>query len=201
MTEEKDIKKINKMLKIYEPLFKAIDVAVSSHDDLIIAIDGYSTSGKSTLADLICQKYNANVFHMDDFFRSQSQGKSNLDYASNIDFERLKAEVILPLSKKYEVEYKAFNCRTQKYMESVHKSYQKINVIEGAYSMHPEISSSYKMKVFLTSTYIQQLRRIIKRNGFKDIKMFIQKWIPYERRYFKHFKIKQQSDYIFKSRH
>lgn len=194
-------KKLDKMLIMYEPLWHDIKKIASSKSSIVIAIDGHSTSGKSALAELICKLYDANVFHMDDFFRSYEQGHSSLKYANNIDFDRLETEVISPLSKKQDIEYRPFDCKIQTLLPSIRKLYKQFNVIEGAYSMHPQISSIIDIKIFLKSNYLQQVRRVIKRNGFKDLRMYMKKWIPYERKYFKHFKIEQQSHHVFKSLH
>ncbi len=201
LDETMDKIKLNKMLKKYEQLWLEIENAISSQKALVIAIDGHSTSGKSTLADLICMLYDANVFHMDDFFRSQLQEKSSFIYASNIDFARLEAEIIMPLAKKQNIDYKAFDCKTQSFMPITQKPYKLINVIEGAYSQHPQIANIIDLRIFLKSTYLQQVRRVIKRNGYKDLIQFLKKWIPNERKYFKHFKIKQHAHYVFKSLH
>ena len=72
----------------FNPLFQAIDNLILHNETVLIAIDGNSTSGKSTLADILKSKYDANVFHMDDYFRSKKQGKTDTLYGSNIDIER-----------------------------------------------------------------------------------------------------------------
>lgn len=194
-------KKRHRMLKLYEPLWIEIESVLKNKKSLTITIDGHSTSGKSTLADLIEEIYDAQIIHMDDFFRSKEQGRSPIEYGSNIDFDRLKSEVIEPLSQNKDILYRAFDCKTQTIMTSILKEHKQITVIEGAYASHPYLTNHIDIKVFFKSRYLQQLRRIIKRNGFKDLKMFIKKWIPYENAYFKHYNIEQQSQFIFKSVH
>ncbi|MCF7930719.1 MAG: hypothetical protein K9L02_04315 [Acholeplasmataceae bacterium] len=190
-----------KMIKQFEPLWIAIETVLKNQETLIITIDGHSTSGKSTLADLIEEKYDAQIIHMDDFFRSKAQGESSIVYGSNIDFDRLKSEVIEPLAQRKNIIYRPFDCKTQTIMPSIIKACKKVTVIEGAYASHPYLTHHIDIKVFLKSRYLQQLRRIIKRNGFKGLKMFVKKWIPYERAYFKHYNIEEQSHFIFKSIH
>lgn len=192
-------RKMSKIIRLYEPLWNGIEEALSLKQTLIISIDGHSTSGKSTLADLIEKLFDAQIFHIDDFFRSIKQGESQLDYASNIDFERFEREVSTPLLNHQNVEYRAFNCKMQNYMPSMSKTFKKLTVIEGAYSTHPYISNIMDIKVFLKSTYLKQLIKVVKRNGIKHLRVFIKKWIPKERAYFKQYRVEQNADYVFRS--
>ena len=51
-----------------ETIKNHIEILLSQQDQVIIAIDGKCTSGKTTLASKLAEIYDCNVFHMDDFF-------------------------------------------------------------------------------------------------------------------------------------
>lgn len=199
LEETSNKKLVLRMLKLYDPLWKGIEEALKEKETIIIAIDGHSTSGKTTLADIIEKIYQAQIIHIDDFFRSKKQGESRSEYASNIDFERLHTEVLIPLSKHQDIQYKAFDCKMQGFTPVILKEFKQITVIEGAYATHPNISSNFDIKVFLKSSYIKQLIKVIKRNGINKLGIFIKKWIPRERAFYKQYHVEKNADYVFKS--
>lgn len=187
--------------KEYIKLYNLIEKLQKTNEQIVIAIDGNSTSGKTTFAELLKQKYDANMIHMDDYFRSQAQGPSYKDYANNIDFERFLDQVVKSLENHMDIKYQSFNCKTQKLSDDVTLKKKQMTIIEGAYSMHPDIIHIYNLKIFLKSSLLQQIRRVIKRNGLKELKKFLKIWIPKENKYFKHYKIREKSDFVFKSKH
>lgn len=201
LQESPNRKQLEKMLRLYQPLLLKIEKIIAEKSQLIIGIDGHCTSGKTTLAELIHSFFESNIFHMDDFYKSHTQSNSSLEHASNIDFERLQTVVLIPLVNNQNIDYQAFDCKTQLLQPIIQKSSKSISIIEGSYAMHPQISHIYDLKIFLKSSYIQQIRRVYRRNGYKELKMFIIKWIPNERKYIKHFHIEKLSNYVFKSLH
>ena len=65
----------------------------------ILAIDGRCASGKTTLANELSQSLNCNIVHMDDFYLpfALRTPERMAQPGGNIEFERLKNEIILPL--------------------------------------------------------------------------------------------------------
>jgi len=185
----------------YIKLYNLIEKLQKTNEQIVIAIDGNSTSGKTTFAEVLNQKYDANIIHMDDYFRSQAQGPSSKVYANNIDFERFLDRIVKPIENNLDIKYQSFNCKTQKLSNDIILKKKQITIVEGAYSMHPDIIQIYNLKIFLKSSLFQQIRRVIKRNGFKELKLFLKIWIPKENAYFKHDKIREKSDFVFKSKH
>ena len=56
-----------------EILKNRIDELLEQKQQVIIAIDGKCTSGKTTLARQLAESYDCNVFHMDEFFLRPEQ--------------------------------------------------------------------------------------------------------------------------------
>ena len=50
------------------PLFARIDRLTAERSRVLVAIEGGSASGKTTLGELLQNVYGCPVFHMDDFF-------------------------------------------------------------------------------------------------------------------------------------
>ena len=91
-----------------ETIRKKIDELLTQKDMVIVAIDGKCTSGKTTLASQLAEVYDCNVFHMDDFFLRPEQRTPErfAEIGGNVDYERFREEVLLPLKSG-----KAFSCR------------------------------------------------------------------------------------------
>ena len=168
------------------PLLAKIEVESSKKSPALIAIEGGSASGKTTLSQLLSEVYDCNVFHMDDFFlRPKQRTEERFAQAGgNIDHERFLEEVLLPLSQGKTVQYSAFDCATFTLRPTVEIAPKRLNIIEGAYSMHPQLSQFYDFSVFLYITPQLQRKRIEKRNSPDMAQRFFDTWIPLERTYF-----------------
>ena len=183
--------------EIFKPLFEAIEAA-ENNGNLIIAIDGGSAAGKTSIAEVLKEKYGCTVFHADDFFlRTEQRTPQRLsEPGGNMDRERLKAEVLEALKKGEPVCYRPFSCQSMSLMDEVRVEPNAVVVVEGAYSMHPELEEFYGLKVFLDVDPELQKCRILKRNEGKKAEMFFSRWIPMEQRYFEELKVKERCDIV-----
>ncbi|WP_249029635.1 hypothetical protein [Tannockella kyphosi] len=191
---------INKQLAFYYPLFLKINELLETKETLIIAIDGMAGSGKSTLAALLQEFYQANVFHLDDFFL-QSHQRTQERFSipgKNVDYERFLEQVLLPCTSHQQIGYQKFLCHQMELDKEV-SIFQpsRVSIVEGSYSMIPELSANYDLKIALKVDSKTQLERISKRNTKQQTKLFEEKWIPYENKYFSYYDIFHQVDYLF----
>lgn len=163
---------------------------------LKMAIEGGSASGKTTLAHILENIYMCTVIHMDDFFLQPNQRTPEryAEIGGNVDRERFLAEILVPLSKGENINYRKFDCSTMKIGEEIKITPKKLTVIEGAYSMHPEFSKYYDFSVFLEND--NQKTRIIDRNGLKLAQRFFDEWIPLENKYFLSFNIREKCSMV-----
>jgi len=180
------------------PLFAKLD-GLLDEGDAVVAIEGGSASGKTTLAGILKEVYDCNVFHMDDFFLRPAQRTPVrlAEVGGNIDRERFCEEVLQPLKKKETVCYRPFDCRTQTLGEPIPVPPKKLTVVEGVYSLHPAFDVYYDLAVFLDIDVEGQKARILKRNEPSLAKRFFEEWIPMENRYFSEMQIKRRCSEIF----
>ena len=166
-------------------LKKKIDELLTQKDMVIVGIDGKCTSGKTTLATKLAEIYDCNVFHMDDFFLRPEQRTPErfAEVGGNVDYERFKEEILIPLQDGKQFSYRPFDCNTFTLADPVTVMPKQLNIIEGTYSHHPYFGNSYDLKVMLTVTPELQRERILQRPAFLH-QRFFEQWIPMENRYF-----------------
>lgn len=187
---------LNPVSPIPMELLQAIDERLPRQERLLLAIDGGSASGKTTLAALLAQRYGCPVFHMDDFFlRPEQRTPQRLaEPGGNVDRERFFSEVLQSLRQGGPASYRRYDCQTGQLLPPVLRQAGQLNVIEGAYSMHPELSALYDLSVFLAVSPETQHRRILQREPAFKQQLFFRQWIPMENRYFQTFSIPERCD-------
>lgn len=185
------------MNTIIKELNHRIDQLLREKEQVIIAIDGSCTAGKTTLAAALAAEYDCNLFHMDDFFlRPQQRTPERFAEAGgNVDYERFREEVLEPLKTGAEFTYRTFDCSVMELAEPVEVKPQKLNIVEGTYSQHPHFEDPYDLKIFLEVSEKIRTRRILERPAFLH-QRFFQQWIPMEQQYFAAFRVAEKSDLV-----
>ncbi len=164
----------------------------------VIGIDGRCASGKSTLAQKLSEKLNANIVHMDHFFLQKEQRTNerlNMP-GGNFDIERFQEEIIKTIKSNQAITYRPYNCHTFDFDQAISLDQKDIIIIEGSYSCHPELVDNYHLSLFLTISPKQQIERIFIRNGEELAQMFEKRWIPMEENYFTQLKVRENCTYI-----
>lgn len=151
----------------------------------IIAIDGRSAAGKSTLSGKLSELLHAPVIHMDDFFLPPELRTAErlAEPGGNVHYERFQAEVAGKLQSPEAFQYQRFDCRTARLAELVPVPASRLRIVEGAYCMRPEWRSLYTVKLFVTIRPEKQKERLLARNGAEAAERFLNRWIPLEEAY------------------
>lgn len=167
----------------------------------VVAIDGMSASGKTTLGELLHHEFaNSNLFHMDDYFLQPHQRTSKRlsEAGGNVDYERFQNEILSHLQDKCGLTYRKYNCHTQNMESETHVDWKPLVIIEGAYSHHPYFGSVCNTRIFCEVSESDQRERIAKRNGARMLERFVNEWIPKETVYFQTYHIKENSDFLYR---
>lgn len=182
------------------PLLARIDTLLET-GPAVIAIDGRCASGKTTLAETLHNLYDCNVFHMDDFFlRPEQRTDARLrEPGGNVDYERFKNEVLLPLTAGETVRYRRYDCRTQTVLPAEDIVPKRLTFVEGSYSHHPALKDYYTLTVATAVSPATQLARIAKRNTPAVAERFRTVWIPLEEAYFSACKVYETADLVLKN--
>ena len=180
--------------KRFEPVITAVEQLLESEKDmLLVAIDGSCASGKTTLGYYLKERFDCSLFHMDDFFLQDKQRTEQrlAEVGGNVDYERFQKEVLDQIVKKRPVIYRPFDCSTRKIREEYAVPFQRLNVIEGSYSMHPYFGDLYDLRVFMNISEEDQIQNIRNRNGEELLGRFLTEWIPKENDYFDKFHVSE----------
>ena len=180
-----------------EKLIGAIEALLAENRPVLVAIDGPCAAGKTTLGTKLQEKFDCNLFHMDDFFlRPEQRTEARFqEPGGNVDYERFREEVLEPLKRGEAFSYRPFDCKTFTLAQPVAVSPKKLNIIEGSYSHHPYFENPYDLKVFLRVDPELQRQRILMRPAFLH-QRFFEQWIPMENGYFEAFSVREQADLI-----
>jgi len=165
---------------------------------LRVAIDGMSASGKSTLGRRLAAVFDANLFHMDDFFLpADMKTPQRLDTpGGNVHYERF-ADEILKKDMAKAFTYRPFDCQTGMLAGEISVEPKRLVITEGSYSLHPALEGFYDIKAALFIDGERQLARILKRNGEWMLARFRDAWIPLENAYIQKTQLKERCDHCF----
>ena len=174
------------MEKTVRMICERIDALLQQREWVVVAIDGSCTAGKSTLAAKLETFYDCNVFHMDDFFlRPEQRTEERLaESGGNVDYERFREEILLPLRTRMVFAYRPYDCSSGSLKAPVSVQPKKLSIIEGTYSQHPYFGSVYDLKIFLNVSDEVRRQRIAQRPAFLH-RRFFEQWIPMEQQYFR----------------
>ena len=164
----------------------------------LVALEGGSASGKSTLGGALAKALDATLVHMDDFFLPMELRTPErfAQPGGNVHWERVLAEVLQPLSEGKSLEYGVFNCSVMAVDRICRENAKDVVIVEGAYSLHPELRDFYDLKIFIQVEEDVQKERILARNGEKMLQRFLNEWIPLEKAYFEACGVKDCCDLI-----
>lgn len=93
------------------PILQAAQLA-AENGPALLAIDGRCGSGKSTLAEFLAGQLGCRVVHTDDFYLPLAVRCANWQQqpGANMDFIRLRNEVLQPLLRGEAALYNAYSC-------------------------------------------------------------------------------------------
>lgn len=159
---------------------------------LLVALDGRSGVGKSTLALAIAKEIGAVVVQGDDFFSGGPDVEwdartTEAKVADCIDWRRIRKEALEPLLAGKPASYHPFNFVTGIGLSEEVRQLGPASVIilDGAYSFRPELASIVDLSV-LVEMRDDKLRRarLLEREGHDFMQAWHKRWDPAEDHYF-----------------
>jgi uridine kinase len=182
-------------------LIAAIEAKLNSDQSVVcVGIDGRCGAGKSTLAQILSGRLGASVIAMDGFFLPPELRTPERLAEGNAHVERFLAEVAPFLRSGAGFACRRFDCAAGDYApEPVQVPPGVLRVVEGSYSLHPQLRHLYDVTVFCDAAPGEQRRRLLAREGPEGFARFEEKWVPLEEAYFARFKIREMANYVMQA--
>lgn len=189
----------------HKPAYRLVDrkhlrlvpilVAASKLDGGVIVIDGPCASGKSTMATQLAAILKGPIVRIDDFFLPMELRTEDrlAEAGGNVHYERFKGEVLPGLASGEAFCYTKFDCSKMDYGARVEVPKSAWRIVEGSYSHHPYFGEYGDIRAFSMIDPIEQMRRILVRNGEEMAVRFKNVWIPMENRYFEEYNISKRA--------
>ena len=114
---------------------------------------------------------------------------------ANMDLARLRDEALRPAYAGQPVQYRAYSCRKGAYQPAQELAAQPLVILEGSYSHHPLLTGYETLRVFVTCSKDEQVRRLQEREGERYAN-FAARWIPLEEGYFAKYQIAENADFV-----
>ena len=165
---------------------------------LVLALDGSCGSGKTTLANaLAAQLPGCTLLRTDDFYLPPARRSPDWAHTpcANMDLTRLRDEALRPAYAGQPVQYRAYSCRKGAYQPAQELAAQPLVILEGSYSHHPLLTGYETLRVFVTCSKDEQVRRLQEREGERYAN-FAARWIPLEEGYFAKYQIAENADFV-----
>lgn len=158
----------------------------------LVAVDGRCGSGKTGFSRIVERLIPGTklVAHMDDLYLPwENRPPDWMEIpAGNMDLERLRREILLPVRSGSPLEYRPFFPEVPALDEwgeplETDPEEAELILVEGTYSQHPSVAEYYDCKIFLTCEEEEQTRRLQVREG-EYYPTFHRVWRALEERYF-----------------
>jgi uridine kinase len=165
----------------------------------VVAIDGRSGTGKSTLASALVERLDAAIIDGDGFFTGGVELRTDdprSRAAHCIDW-RLQREIILTLCAGRTASWLPFDWNAfdgSLSTKQVHVESKPVLILEGVYSARPELSSLIDLRILLSTPEPVRVQRLNRREG--GIGPWERQWHEAEDWYFQHAASDQWFDII-----
>jgi len=182
----------------YHDICRQIRLLTRELRRVVVAIDGGSAGGKSTLAARLAREFGGQVIPMDDFFlpAARRAPRDSSPPGGHMDYERFCAEVVTPLRRGEPPAWGVFDCADQAVTHTKTLPPAPLYLVEGAYATHPDIPDIYDLRIFVRVDGQTQRRRLTEREG-SGARRFFEEWIPRENAYFAAYMTEQLADMVY----
>lgn len=157
---------------------------------LMVAIDGMSAAGKSTLAGRVVEELaDAELIQGDDFYRVMDDRErfalSPEDgYRQDFDWQRLRHEVLEPIREGKPARFQRYDWSTGKLGEWAEARAAPVVILEGVYASRPELRVLFDLVVWVETSTATRASRQAERD---DTPEWVDRWDAAEHHYIDRF--------------
>ncbi|HLG63832.1 MAG TPA: hypothetical protein VKY19_17960 [Ktedonosporobacter sp.] len=173
---------------------------------VLVALDGRSGTGKSTLAQAVAARVEASIVVSDDFYAGGNDdvwyGKSAGEkVAQGIDWRRMRMEVLEPLlankaASWHPLDFQAGSGWVGWKEELVTLEPAPVILLDGIYSARPELADLVDVAVLIEIDDLVRRQRLVVREGQDFMQRWHQLWDAAEDYYFTYIRPRSSFDLI-----
>lgn len=202
MEEEKPVN-----INLVSAVLKIKELLTMSTTSILVALDGRSGTGKSSIAKELAEQLDGLVIISDDFWVGGSdeewRKKSPKEKSETaIDWKRLRTQVLEPLLKGKPASWKTFNWEKGEGLsfETIHADPKKLIILDGAYSARPELQDLIDLSILVETRNDHTRReRLLKREGKDFMRNWHSIWDESEDHYFQTVRPKVSFDLVIEN--
>lgn len=174
----------------YQRLVDRLPLLPRQAQTLLVGIDGYGASGKSTFSKTLQTLAPAiTIVQMDDFFLPSAQrlprNIAARQVGSDFDWDRLRSQVLEPIHNNIPGYYQRYEWTIDSMVEWHTVPIGGIVIVEGIYSTRKELAAFYDFKIWFDCPRHIRLARALKRDGETARPIWENDWMPAEDLYVK----------------
>ncbi len=172
---------------------------------IIVALDGRSGAGKSTVAQKLASELDAVVIKADDFYIGPPDGDEKNWHKKSaeekidqvLDYQRLRLEVLQPLLGNKDAKYKPFNFELGHGLseKSINLSPSAVIIVDGVYSAE-KMKDVVDVSVLIEYPNKDRRKRLLSREGDDFISEWHSIWDEAEDYYFSSVRPRDTYDFI-----
>jgi uridine kinase len=167
------------MKKTFQEFIRELLVRFGENERIVIVIDGFGGSGKSTFATKLCEHLpNAGIVCVDHFYQPLTPGGEN-----EFHWDRFEKEVIEQLRKREAICYALYSWKEQAFFNDISLQKDQPVIVEGVYTSQEKYRDAYSIKIWIDTPEHIRLERGVKRDGESVRVMWENVWLPYTRTY------------------
>lgn len=202
--------------KIAADISRNINLWLKEKDRLVVGIEGYSASGKTTIADCLAETNSGVVvIHLDDLLRSSEDRmalmNSGKDRSKVFELEWYRYDLLQNIVAKFSTRTlfstEIYDYDLKKMVNKFYDLSKPVMVIEGIFLFHSEhaISKVFDKKIYLAVDFeradSRRTRREKKRWGNEYVDeahpdSFVRPFKEAYRRYFNNYKLQELADLV-----
>ncbi|MDA1338269.1 MAG: hypothetical protein O2871_02805 [bacterium] len=166
----------------------------SKYSFMLIGVDGFGGSGKSTIARSIMSSIpDSRIIEMDDFYSPELERP---------DYIRVFEQVIKPITLNKSFVYQIYDWKRKSLIDSDKVNLGQTIIIEGVFALEKSIRGYYDYTIWMDCDPIQAMERGIARNltedGVDTREKWEKLWYPAELKYVNEQKPEVFANYIVK---
>lgn len=175
----------------------------------LVAIDGGSGAGKSTVAREVGARLNASVIPSDDFYAAHipvadwDRWSPVERYREVIDWQRLRSDALIPLLQGRPARWHAFDFTQQRAdgtfpLSAVwtEREPSECIIVEGAYATRPELADLPQLTILIDVPVAVRHQRLLRREDARLLAAWHARWDAVEDYYFTRIRPRSSFDLV-----